>query len=147
MPIALWAAVVALYLVFCLTLKVAPLAALMGVFVAHGVSHWRRWHRIETVTQAVALCLMAGTAAGTAAYALATWLVPPHTAEGHGLMPIGQIAVGLFAGLAATVVVLVLYLRRWRHDPVRIRTRILVHLGGLATLGVAGYTALRLWGG
>lgn len=142
--IALWCALLVPYALFCLALKIAPLWILAGLFVLHGLGHLGRLRWLETASQATAMIGVSAAAAGASAYMLAIWIAPPVTSDGQMVMPVGQALLGLLGAAAAGIAALVLYIRRWRHEPARSTARWLVHLAGLVTLGAAAYAALRL---
>jgi hypothetical protein len=144
LPFVVWALALVPFGLLCLALKRGPLWVLVGLFALHGLARLARVRWLETATQLVALCLTGGAAAATAAYQVSIWIAPARTAEGHPVMPVGQAFLGLLAGVLAGVVLLVLYLRRWRHEPARSTVGLLLHLAGLVALAVALYTTLRL---
>jgi hypothetical protein len=143
LPLLLWIAALVPYALLCLGLKPAALWSLVGLFALHGLGRLARIGWLVTVTQLVALCTTGAAAAASAGYGLAIWLAPARTADGHPVMPIGQAFIGLLAGALFGVVLLVLYLRRWRRPPARRTVDLLLHLAGLLTLVIAVYSAVR----
>jgi hypothetical protein len=113
------------------------------VFVLHGVAQLARVRWLESALQALALVTVGAAAMATAAYLVAIWISPPRTPDGHPVMPIGQAALGLLVAVVSGVLLLVQYIRRWRHEPARRTVSLLVHLAGVVTLAAAVYKGVR----
>lgn len=125
-------------------LKPAPRAFVAALFVAHalvsaGTRHSERcWPR-----DGLTMLLWIGCFVASGIYlctSLALWAWPPVTPDGHRVMPLGQVFIGVVAGAIAGIVVATQgSLRHARRD--RGRERLVLHAVG-ALLIVA---VVRRW--
>ena len=140
MPIALAAVVTT---IACGTMlfgvKPGPRLAVACFFLICSAAQ-RKGGTVATVTLALAGSIAIFMGAAVVGYGIAVGVAPPVTPDGHPVMPMGQALIGVMSGTGAAVWTLVAYVRRWRHDPVSLRTLQYALHGVTATAAVAALT-------
>ena len=120
-------------------IKPGPRLAVAGLFLICSAAQ-RKGGAVATVTLALAGSIAAFTGAAVVGYGIAVGSAPSVTPDGHGVMPVGQALIGVTSGTGVAVWTLVAYIRRWRHDPVSLRTLQYALHGVTATAAVAALT-------
>ena len=94
-------------------LKFAAIALVLGFFLVHAmvsVAH-------PDVSLAPAYLLIVSiVSCAILAYRIATWWSPAVTSDGHPVMPIGQLFVGVVGGTVVAGVAWLLYMRKMRRN-------------------------------
>ena len=121
------------------SIKPAPLVVGACLFAAHGiVSLVTRSEERSTARDLLSAALLLGCFEVSAMFlttSLAMVLAPPVTSDGHHVMPMGQVLVGIAGGGVVGVVLTFLALRpRWRD---RRLERLLLHAVGAVVIVAA----------